>query len=118
LQVGFQQLEGWQLPMANSPNFLPSFGDILQFSINIPYSPLRADIPSDLSVLTLGSSTSYSNDVNILAQLSPFGLLPHLWSIWEAIILGRDILVLSDTPMVASEVDYICFMITKLLTLF
>lgn len=28
LAVGFQQLEGWSIPVANNANYLPSFGDV------------------------------------------------------------------------------------------
>lgn len=111
LSVGYQQLESWPAPIANTPNYLPSFGDIMQFSIQVPANLTTGIVRSDLSTLNVGAAASFANDVNLLAQLSPFGLLPHVWSLWETLILGRDILVLSDTPVVASEVSYLVFIL-------
>ena len=49
--------------------------------------------------------------MNLVQSLDSLGLLPHLWTLWELIITGNNILVFSSSATVCSNV------VTALLTL-
>jgi hypothetical protein len=80
------------------------------------HSPSRPDIPSELaSGVASGSKTSRLDDGlggggglfgddNIVALMRPLGLLPHLWTLWELVVTGKDILVWAPSPELCSRV--------------
>jgi hypothetical protein len=41
---------------------------------------------------------------NLVSVFGPLGLLPHLWALWELLMTGRDIVVVSELPSLCSEV--------------
>ena len=52
----------------------------------------------------LGGGAGLFADDNLVALLRPLGLLPHLWTLWELVVTGRDILVWAPSPELASRV--------------
>lgn len=54
--------------------------------------------------MSLGAAVTFSNGSNIISQFGPYGLIPHLWAIWESIIQGNDVVVVGPTPDAAAQV--------------
>ncbi len=46
----------------------------------------------------LGAAATFTNGMNIISQFGTIGLLPHLWTLWELLVQGKDILVLGSSP--------------------
>jgi hypothetical protein len=53
--------------------------------------------------MSLGSSVTYSSGTNLISQFGPYGLLPHLWVLWELLVQGKNIVVLSHFADACSE---------------
>lgn len=88
---------------------LPFFGDILQFTVSIPRCiggvTITHETYSDVSFesMSLGAAVTFSNGSNLISQFGPYGLVSHLWALWELLIQGNDIIVVAPTPDAASQ---------------
>jgi len=71
---------------------LPFYGSILEFLL-----PLQ-------EVDTRGVLLSTNSRPNAVIALARLGLLPHLWTLWELLMRGKDIVVYSPSAAVASSV--------------
>jgi len=112
LQVGVNMISSWppvelseEAPILNLA--LPLLGEVVQFSINLPAIIPRhlCSIPDpfQFSKMSLGSSVTYSSGTNLISQFGPYGLLPHLWVLWELLVQGKNIVVLSHFADACSE---------------
>jgi hypothetical protein len=80
---------------------------IFQFGVAVPSTVSGGDAgpPSvDFASLSLGAAATFTNGMNIISQFGTTGLLPHLWTLWELLVQGKDILVLGSSPDAAAEV--------------
>lgn len=57
-----------------------------------------------LSKISLGSSILFSGKLNFISIFGPYGLIPHLWTIWELLVQGADFIVCGKDPQNVSEV--------------
>lgn len=112
LQVGINMISSWPAvdlteatPSLNLA--LPLLGEIVQFSISLPCIVPRSlcSIPDPFrfSKMSLGASVTYSSGTNLISQFGPYGLLPHLWVLWELLVQGKNIVVLSHFADACSE---------------
>lgn len=60
----------------------------------------------DFGQMSLGAAVTFSNGSNLVAQFGPYGLLPHLWALWECMLQGCDIVVIGPTPDAAAQVFF------------
>lgn len=112
LQVGVNMISSWPAVelTETTPSLnlaLPLLGEIVQFSVNLPCILPRSlcSIPDPFrfSKMSLGSSVTYSSGTNLISQFGPYGLLPHLWVLWELLVQGKNIVVLSHFADACSE---------------
>ena len=112
LQVGFNMISSWPAveltedsPSANVA--LPLLGEVVQFSICLPcilpQSACAIPHPFQFTSMSLGASVTYSSGTNLISHFGPYGLLPHLWVLWELLIQGKNIVVLSHFADACSE---------------
>lgn len=112
LQVGINMISSWpaielseSTPALNLA--LPLLGEIVQFSVSLPCIVPRSlcSIPEPFrfSHMSLGSSVTYTSGTNLISQFGPYGLLPHLWVLWELLVQGKNIVVLSHFADACSE---------------
>lgn len=93
--VAFGQLALWPNPKADTYMSLPFLGEMLCYSIPSDiYSPGRCN-------LSLGSAC---DSINIVSMLSPLGLLQHVWTLWELVITGKNVVIVGTCPAQCSEV--------------
>lgn len=62
-----------------------------------------------LAKISLGSSILFSGKLNFISVFAPYGLIPHLWTIWELLVQGADFIVCGKDPQNVSEVKIIDF---------
>ncbi len=93
---------------------LPLFGQTIQYKISIPPSINGIDLNSmtavaslNLTRMTLGSALLFSGNSNLISTLAPYGLIPHLWTIWELLVQGADFVVCGKDPQNVAEVGSI-----------
>ena len=67
---------------------------------------IRYTIPMDIVPL-YGQNLSLASaavSINLLVKLAPLGLVQHILKLWELIAMGKDIVVLGNTPTDCNEV--------------
>ena len=98
LRVSFSHFRSWPRPRSGDKLRLPFFGFLLSYTC-----------PS-LPTYHLAGSTGLDGGLGLFADgsifdlVEKFGLLPHLWTLWELVLCGRDILVFSPSAEVCSTV--------------
>jgi hypothetical protein len=103
LMVGFGQIAVWPVPSPGASVYFPFYGESLHFSIA---SDIMSTYGANLSLIPLFSS------MNLVSILGPYGLLQHLWILWEMVATGKDIVVVASTP------TQVCNIFSKYLILF
>eukprot|EP01135_Chromosphaera_perkinsii_P006970 Nk52_evm8s639 gene=Nk52_evmTU8s639 len=99
-----QNISNWPEPVQGGSFDLAVLGEVLKVHIPMPMS----------KPIFLASEAFLSGDAwiknRILASLQSVdtyrvlkGALPHLWLLWELVLLGKPIVVMSPTPDVCSE---------------
>jgi hypothetical protein len=105
LEVAFQHFKSWDNPTKYSIDqtlYLPFYGDIFPFSLDYTVISNNNDNNSNSKMKQM---TSYGfSDLNIVKSFRRLGLLPHLWTLWEAVITGKDIIVWSPNCAIVSTV--------------
>ena len=109
LQVAFQHFKSWPMPIPGKEVKLPFFGEI--FQLLVPFHPIYASIHNKdnrsfnhiLREKGLESGTGLY-ETNLVHSLDSLGLLPHLWSLWELIVAGNNVLVFSSSATTCSTV--------------
>ena len=84
---------------------------IFQFKVAIPsIVPGRGAGPSriDFASISLGAAATFTNGTNIISLFGSVGMLPHLWTLWELLVQGKDVLVLASSPETCAEVRACC----------
>lgn len=95
LMVGFGQTAMWPVAKPGQRLYLHFLGEMLQYNVS-----------SD-ALSTYGANLSFNSvftSINLVSLLGPYGLVQHLWILWELIIMGQDIVVFSSSPTQCSEV--------------
>ncbi len=75
--------------------------------MTITHEPSGSNLYPDVAfgAMSLGAAVTFSNGSNLISQFGPYGLIPHLWALWELLIQGNDIVVVAPTPDAASQVS-------------
>eukprot|EP01037_Dinobryon_pediforme_P034019 gene34019-39740_t len=61
-------------------------------------------VPLDLDLVELNPRVSHMTlPINLLEVLGTLGLIQHLWTLWELIVTGQDIVVVSTNPVHCCE---------------
>lgn len=103
LEVSYGHIMQWPELSAGSHLKLPFSGDIIQFSIpSIPVHTLAFN--SNSHAVSDNDITGLFSSVSLIGVFRKLGLLPHLWTIWEQVITGQDIVVYSPSAAVCSSV--------------
>ena len=55
--------------------------------------------PGDMG---FGEGYGVLGEVNLMSVLAPLGLLPHMWTLWELVVSGQDIVVYSPSAAICS----------------
>ncbi len=93
--VAMSQVDLWPKPRQGALMYLIFFGDVLSYHV-----------PSDLltfSVTNLSPATTLST-LNLVSLFGPLGLLQHVWTLWELVVTGRDIVVIAPTAAMCADV--------------
>lgn len=70
----------------------------------VPFSsPRSMSVEKTKADVDRGASPIFTQS-NIISVFGPLGLLPHLWSFWELLMTGKDIIIVSEQPSLCSEV--------------
>jgi len=109
LQVAFQHFKSWPIPIPGKELKLPFYGEI--FQLIVPFHPIYASIHNKdnrsfnhiLREKGLESGTGLY-ETNLVHALDNLGLLSHLWSLWELIVTGNNVLVFSSSATLCSTV--------------
>lgn len=98
LRVSFSHFRSWPRPRSSEKLRLPLFGILLSYTCpSLPTYHLAG--PTGLD-----GGLGLFADGSIFDLVEQFGLLPHLWTLWELVLCGRDILVVSPSAEVCSTV--------------
>lgn len=108
IEVAFQHFRHWPQPIGGNRYVLPFYGDM--FDIHIPLFPPYIDPgiyrhcmqPAERPD-ALGDGSTIYGYTNLLSVLQPLGLLPYLWTLWELVITGQDILVWAPSADMCSR---------------
>ncbi len=84
--AGFGQLDMWPTPLPGTNLSMPFFGEMLQFSI--PRDNIYAQDGVNMNFGTI------FDGFNLVSMLGPLGLIQHIWSLWEMVIKGKNIVIL------------------------
>jgi hypothetical protein len=93
--VAYGQIALWPPAEAGLNSLLHFLGETLQYNVS-------ADTLS-----TYGVNVSFSSafaSINLVSLLGPLGLLQHIWTLWELMVTGQDIVVITSTPTQCSEI--------------
>mmetsp|Transcript_2872 Transcript_2872/g.4372 ORF Transcript_2872/g.4372 Transcript_2872/m.4372 type:complete len:903 (-) Transcript_2872:40-2748(-) len=114
IEVAYEHFLSWPYPTGGEHLELPFYGDIISFIVPslmtyVDYGiepPSRARDPSISNRVDdgLGGGSGLFGDENLLSLLKPLGLLPHVWTLWELVVTGRDILVWAPSAELSSRV--------------
>lgn len=94
LIVAWSQIGLWPAPMPGVLVYLHSFGGMLNHVI-------ETDVLS-----TFGANLSFGpvlQTINWVSLFGPLGLLQHIWTLWEILVTGQDIVVVAPTAAQATE---------------
>jgi hypothetical protein len=93
--IAYQQIQQWPMPFPDTVVYFHFFGEM------IPYA-----IPADIlaNFVTNLTMTSLLSSVNLISLLGPLALVQHIWTIWEWLVTGQDIVVLGPNATVCSDV--------------
>eukprot|EP01037_Dinobryon_pediforme_P018782 gene18782-19089_t len=84
----------WQISAESKTHLLPLCGDTLRFHVR----KSNSNIKPTLQIAELLSFQPLASRVNLISALGPFGLLQHLWVLWELVATRQDIIVVAATP--------------------
>eukprot|EP01038_Epipyxis_sp_PR26KG_P007180 gene7180-9790_t len=94
LMVAFGQMALWPLAVPGSYAYMHFLGEMLQYNV-----------ASDV-LTTFGANLSFNNtfnSFNLVSLFGPLGFLQHIWILWELMVTGQDIVVISPSPTQCSE---------------
>jgi hypothetical protein len=103
LEVAFQHFLQWPSPKAGIIIRIPFYGEMIDFVV--PFNDKTFDNKNIRSfLLNTSLDSGLYNSINLVSVLGPCGLLDHIWTLWEMMITGRDILVYSSNAAVCSSI--------------
>lgn len=97
--IAIGQIDLWPVPAPGIIVYLSFFGEMLHHTM-----PSTAEI---FNTYTAGGNISFHiglNGINLVSLFGPLGLIQHLWTIWEILVTGQDLVVIAPTPSQASEI--------------
>lgn len=114
IEVAYQHFLGWPHPRAGERLYLPFYGEIVIFDvpslmtyvdcgINSENNQQGVDVEKNHINTGLGSGAGIFGDEDIVGLFKSLGLLPHLWTLWELVITGKDILVWAPSADLCSR---------------
>lgn len=103
LEVAFQHFLQWPIPKPGTIIRIPFYGEMIDFVV--PFNDKTINNKSIRSFLLNKSlDNGLYNSINLISVLGPCGLLDHIWTLWEMMITGKDILVYSSNAAVCSTI--------------
>lgn len=113
LEVAFQHFQKWPAPKSDLTYSLPFYGNVIKFTV--PAAPLYTIYPRDYFLQSdhgsdllkhggLGGGVGLFSSINLVSVFDDLGLLPHLWTLWELVVTGQDIVVWSPSAAICSTV--------------
>ena len=118
----YAQVAVWPSAQPGSQIYFHFLGEMLRYSVDIDDATVHTNTTSTQtthqttttknnpgSIQSLSSRGLYGlsstwSGINIISLLGPLGLVPHLFTLWELLITGQDIVVLASSPSQASDV--------------
>lgn len=113
IEVCFQHFCQWPKPTRGKLLSLPFYGEMFEFSVPdlAPYmmqpshlSGVKASKIERPGDMYLGEGSGILGDVNLMSVFAPLGLISHLWTLWELILSGQDVVVYSPSAAICSAV--------------
>lgn len=113
LEVAYSHFQKWPYPVSDTTHALPFYGNIIKFTV--PAVPLYTIHPRDyflnhenkdelLKHGGLGGGVGLYSSINLISVFDDIGLLPHVWTLWELLVTGQDIVVWSPSAAICSAV--------------
>jgi hypothetical protein len=113
IEVAYQHFLQWPEPCVGQTLCLPFFGIMVDYEV--PITPIYAlrqpelrDLWSLQSLLSkhagVDSHGGIFHHINLVAVFHRLGFLPHLWTLWELVITGKNVVVWSSSAAIASAV--------------
>lgn len=98
LRVSFSHFRSWPRPRSGDKLRLPFFGTLLAYTCpSLPTYHLTGSTGLD-------GGLGLFVDASIFDLVEKLGLGPHLWTLWELVLCGRDIIVVSPSAETCSTV--------------
>lgn len=94
IEVAYAEVAGWQVNLQTKE--VPFLGESLQMRL----SPRICNLSQPEISLCL---TKAVDAINVVSFFHRAGLLNHIWTLWELVITGKDIVIISSTPRQSSE---------------
>jgi hypothetical protein len=113
IEVAFEHFKQWPRPQPGRVQSLPFYGEMIEFMVPElpPYvSPVAPAFSSNdpasrkklIDSNGFGSSLGVVGESNLVAVFEPLGLVPHLWTIWELVVTGQDIVIYAPSAAICS----------------
>lgn len=113
LEVAFRHFQKWPQPINEKTLKLPFYGDIIEFTVpSLPLytiHPIRFyDKQKMLDALLknggLGGGVGLFSSINFVSVFDHIGLLPHLWTLWELVVTGQNIVIWTPSAAISSAI--------------
>ena len=116
IEVAYQHFLGWPRPKAGEKLLLPFYGEIVIFNVPPLMTYVDSGIDPPIGNITnelieknhvhtgLGRGVGLFSDEDLVGLLKTFGLLSHIWILWELVVTGKDILVWAPSPDICSRI--------------
>ena len=109
LQVAFKHFQSWPKPIPGKELKLPFYGEIFELLVpfNAIYTSLHNNQNRSFNHLLREKGLESGNglyEINLVQVLDSLGLLPHLWTLWELLVKGNNVLVFSSSATICSTV--------------
>lgn len=113
IEVAYQHFLQWPEPCVGKTLRLPFYGIMIEY--DVPVTPIYAlrrpelrDLWSLQSLLSkqsgIDSHGGIFHHINLVAVFHRLGLLPHIWTLWELVMTGKNVVVWSSSAAIASAV--------------
>jgi hypothetical protein len=116
IEVAYQHFLGWPYPQAGQQLLLPFYGEIVIFQVpslmtyvdcGVDTSPNNSSdglmVDKNHIHTGLGGGAGVFGDEDLVGLLKSLGLLPHLWTLWELVMTGKDILIWAPSADLCSR---------------
>eukprot|EP00127_Corallochytrium_limacisporum_P006656 Clim_evm35s232 gene=Clim_evmTU35s232 len=106
LETAYHEISSWPTPVDDSYLTLHLLGEVMEVhmpdSLELPHCPETARIDRHTNATRRADLIDIGeDDINIFTALKP--VLPHLWQLFELMMLGEPILVFARSPATCSR---------------